>query len=480
MSDFGETSAENPGTPRIARPRMLLAIFGVFAVVVILFYVRSRSRMRPELESAVPALSADAGLKYTVGALGWNRFRGPNGTGHVSGSTIPLEWGDDKNLAWKTPIPGDGSSSPVVTEESVFVTSYTREDASSAEIVDLTRHVHCIDRDSGNVRWTKAFPATLPEDSYAGRGLPEHGYASSTPVTDGQSLFVFFGKSGAYCFDLNGNQVWHRELGDSSNAMGWGSCSSPILYRDTVIVNAAEESRSLVALNRQTGEEVWTCEADRLPFTFGTPALVDVGDRIEIVVAVRDEVWGINPESGKLLWFARSPIGGNVSPSVVVDGRLVYAFGGFGKRGSICVEAGGRGDVTESKVRWTSKHTPYVPTPVLADGKLYWVDSGGKFYCLDAATGELLARDRMKTQMVGDGYAIYSSLIAIDGNLLLQTRRRGVAVLATADKLSVLHHNQFADDSRCNATPAVSGGQLFLRSDDFLYCVQATEPDNAE
>ncbi|MFK7819887.1 MAG: PQQ-binding-like beta-propeller repeat protein [Planctomycetaceae bacterium] len=477
MSDPSESTGSEPtevkGRRKIWKWLVLLVV--VAAAGGWFYTTRYGSSSRPELESAGAAASSDV-ARQDVSSLGWNRFRGPNGTGLSADKSVPLTWGDTENLAWKMPIPGDGSSSPVVTEHSVFVTSYTREDDSSPEIKDLTRHIYCVDRTSGEMRWSKSFEAVLPEGKYNGRGLPEHGYATSTTVTDGEHLYVFFGKSGVYCLDLDGNEVWQASVGDGLNRMGWGSCSSPILYGDIVIVNAGEEASALIALNKQTGDEVWRSDAPRLPFTFGTPALVDVGDRIEIVIAAVGEIWGLNPKTGKLVWYATSPIGSNCSPSVVVDGKLVYAFGGYGEKGSICVEAGGRGDVTDSKVRWTSKHTPYISTPVVVDGKVCWVD-GVKYFALDAESGDIHSRGRLPAKASRNGGRNYASAIAVGGNVLVQTCRSGVVVLeAGADDMSIVSVNRYSDQSRFNATPAASNGQLFLRSDDFLYCVAAIAP----
>ncbi len=455
---------------RVAQLVLMIAFIGLGAVTAFVYYDRVGAGSRPEFDGAVePDLGA---ASYQLGALGWNRFRGPNGSGVIAGAKIPWTWSDQENLLWKAPLPGAGSSSPVLTDDLVFVTSYTRPDMTARKVDELTLHVHCFARDTGKSAWSREFEAVLPEADYSGMGLPEHGYATHTPVTDGRHLFVFFGKSGVRCLDLAGNQVWHTSVGDGLNARGWGSCASPILYADTVIVNAAEESGAVVALDKKTGTEVWRAEGSRLGSAFSTPTLVRVGRRVELIVAVVGEVWGLNPQTGKLLWFAKTPIGNNVSPAVFADGKRVFVYGGYGDRGSICVEAGGAGDVTDSKVIWTSRLTSYVSTPVLVDGRLRWMDQSGKYFCQDAATGELISKARMPREVFGQSTRpAYASMIAVDNRVLIQTRTAGVFVLDSTDALSVLHHNQFGDRTISNATPAVGDGQLFLRSDAFLYCV---------
>jgi len=442
---------------------------------------------RPAMEGAVSEATETtetieatvaSGLEMDWAKLGWNRFRGPNGSGISDDATIPVTWSETENLRWKTALPGPGSSSPVLTNSKVFLTCYSGygETASNpGEIAHLKRHLCCVDRQSGNMLWTKTIDSKEPEEAFRGMGLTEHGYATNTPVTDGTKVFAFLGKSGVFGFDLDGNQLWHTSVGTKSNQKGWGTCSSLTLFNDLVIVNAAEESGAMIALNKETGEEVWRASAPRLPMTFSTPALVRIDEnRTDLVIAVVGEIWGLNPVTGKVVWYATSPIGGNVSPCVIVDGDLVYAFGGFQQAGSVCVQAGGRGNVTDSHVKWTSRSTSYIATPVLVDGEFYWVDDKSRYYCQDASDGELVAQERMPNKM-GNGRPIYASMIAINKKIYAQTRSAGVVVLGAGGDLKILAQNKFDQDgSIANATPAVDNGQLFLRSNRFLYCVQDT------
>lgn len=407
--------------------------------------------------------------------LGWNRLRGSNGTGISTDTTIPLTWSESENLLWKTVLPGPGGSSPVLTEDYVFVTSYSGyavEKYPPGDISKLQRHLSCLDRSSGKILWTKTVAAVQPESAYKGNGLPEHGYATNTPVTDGKSVFAFFGKSGVYAYDLDGNQLWERSVGEGLNQRGWGSCSSLITFNDLVIVNAAEEASALIALDKQTGEEVWRAESPRLPMSFTTPALVAVDEnRTDLVIAVVGEVWGLNPATGQLLWYCESPIGGNVSPVTIVDQNLVYCFGGYQDEGCLCVEAGGQGDVTDTHVRWTSSETSYISSPVLHKSVLYWVGDDRIFYALDAETGELIEKTRVPSTL-GGGKVTYASPVLINDNIFLQTRARGVVVFPASPDFELLAQNIWENDkSVSNATPAVDRGQLFLRTDTALYCV---------
>lgn len=212
-----------------------------------------------------------------LAAAEWPGFRGPNGSG-LADSTVqpPVTWSDGQNIKWQAPMPGPGSSSPIVWGGRVFITCYSGYgDGSDGGSPDkLRRHLICLERQSGKILWDAAVPAELPEDPFTGY-LTEHGYASSTPVTDGERVYVFFGKTGALAFDFEGKQLWKVNLGKESSNRRWGSGASPILYQNTLIVNAAEEGRAIYALDKVTGEEAWKAEGNSLELCFGTPALAD-------------------------------------------------------------------------------------------------------------------------------------------------------------------------------------------------------------
>lgn len=238
----------------------------------------------------------------------WLRFRGPAGSG-ISGETksIPTQWSPTANLAWKTELPGPGVSSPIVVGDRVLVTCYSgyglqRNDPG--DIKYLKRHLVCLDAASGEKKWQRDVAAKLPEDPYSGIGVTAHGYASHTPVSDGKLVFAFYGKSGVYAYDLDGNELWNSDVGTESDPWKWGTSSSPILYGDLVIVTASAESQAIVAMDKTTGKEVWRQEAEGLDGMWGTPLLVRIDDsRTDLVMSVAKEVWGLNPETGKLRWW---------------------------------------------------------------------------------------------------------------------------------------------------------------------------------
>jgi len=411
-------------------------------------------------------------------AADWPRFRGPGGLG-LGESAVPLEWSDEQNLLWKAPLPGPGSSSPVIHGDDVFVTCYSGYGVPAdrgGEPAKLARHLLCIDRQTGAEKWRRDVPGALPEDAYEGF-LTEHGYASSTPVVDADAVYAFFGKSGVIAFDRAGKELWRVAVGKESSNRRWGSAASLIRHGDLVIVNAAEESQSIRGLDRRTGREVWKAEAAALELAYGTPAIARIADgREDIVVAVPSEVWGLDPATGKIRWYASHALTGNISPSVIVDGDVVYVFGGFRSAGSLAVRAGGSGDVTKSHVLWTSKASSYVATPLLHDGHLYWIDDRGQAFCSSAATGEQVYRSRV-AEITGGGRPVYASPVLSDGRLIVATRWGGTLVLPAKPDYAVLACNRFAgDESDFSGTPAIADGRLYLRSGRFLYCVGAARP----
>lgn len=407
----------------------------------------------------------------------WSRFRGPNGTGISMDVAIPIEWSDTQNLRWKTKLPGPGSSSPVLTDTHVFLTTYTgygEEDRSKGQMSQLQRQIHCIDRKDGKIAWSKSIDALLPEDPYQGMGIPEHGYSTNSPVTDGKSVFAFLGKSGVFSFDMSGNELWKVSVGTESGNRGWGTAASLTLYKDVLIVNASEESQTIFGINKNTGEVIWKAPGAILELAYGTPIIARVSDdRDDLVIAVPSEVWGLNPNTGKLVWYVETKLTGNLSPSVILAGETIYVFGGYRSSGSLAIRLGGKGDVTKSHTLWSSRNSSYVVTPVFHEEHLYWIDDQGMYFCVSAKTGETVDKQRVSGIKSG-GRPVYASPIAINGKLFLQTRNNGLFVLEGTPKMKVLKQNQFeSDNSVFNATPAVSNGQLFLRSYSHLYCVMS-------
>lgn len=388
----------------------------------------------------------------------WPQFRGPGGLGATSETNLPLSWSDTENLAWRTELPGFGASSPIALGDRLYVTCYSgygtdRQD--SGTIDDLKLHVVCLSK-AGEIVWDQHVQPTLPESER----VRDHGYAAATPATDGKYLYVFFGKTGVLKFDLDGKQLWQTSVGDKTH--GWGCGTSPVLYKKLVIVNASVESGSLVAINKETGEEVW--RARGMNASWNTPHLVDVGDgKQELVVSVQQKILGFDPETGEQLWSCDG-IQDYVCPSVVSHKGVAYVIGGRSSR-AIAVRAGGRGDVTETHRLWEARAGANVVSPVIHDGHLYWVsDRNSTAYCVRLEDGEVLYAERFPGQP-------YASTLVGDGKLYIVTRNGGTYVLAAKPEFEQLAHNKFDDRSTFNASPIVADGKLFLRSDKYLYCI---------
>jgi hypothetical protein len=400
-----------------------------------------------------------------VPAGDWPRFRGPNGQGVSEETGLPLKWSATANIAWKYDLPGPGASSPVVSAGRVYVTCYSGYglEPNAGDQKNLKRHLLCLDRADGRLLWSRDFEPRLPEHPYTGEGS-YHGYAASTPLVDRGRLYLFFGKSGVYCFDLEGNELWRSLVGDGTH--GWGSGSSPVVCDRLLIVNASVESRSLVALDRETGAEVW--RSGDVNGSWNSPHLVRSGDRDEVVVSTEGRLRSFNPADGSPLWNADG-IHRYVCPSVVASQGVVYAIGGG--HTSLAVRAGGSGDVTGSHTVWRKALGSNVGSPVLHAGRLRWAsDGGGIVYAQDPATGETTARARLDPQPGN----IWSSPVLADGRLYLVSQFTGTFVVSAGGEFELLAHNMIdTDTSRTNASPAVSDGQIFLRTDKALYCIGA-------
>jgi outer membrane protein assembly factor BamB len=411
-----------------------------------------------------------------VGEVSWTQ----NGSGIAEDGKPATTWSDTGNLKWKVELPGPGSSSPIISGQRLFITCYSGygDGSNGAGPENLHRHLICLERSSGKTVWVKSVPAELPEDPYSGN-LREHGYASNTPVTDGERVYVFFGKTGVLAFDFTGQQHWRVNVGKQSSNRRWGSGASPILYKNLLIVNAAEESRSILALDRVTGKEVWHVEVGSLELSFVTPSLVECQEGwTDLAIAVPGELWGMNPETGKLRWFAQTGIKGNVSPSAITADSVVYATGGYPRQATIAVRAGGKGDVTGTNVLWSSQNASYVPSPLIYQGYLYVVSDQGFAMCLEAKTGKVVYREQLPG--VSGGKPFYASPVLANGQIYAVSRRQGVFVLEAKPQFKLLAQNKLTGDSSdFNATPAIADRQLFLRSNRNLYCVEAMQTGGA-
>ncbi len=395
-------------------------------------------------------------------ATDWRQFRGPQGQAISEGKGLPLNWSTDQNLVWKTTLPGPGGSSPIVIGDRIYVTcssGYAVPGSPGDDPSALQRHVLCLQRADGRILWKRDVAAAQPEEAK----VREHGYASSTPLVDPDRLYVFFGKSGVVAFSHDGKELWHADVGSKTH--GWGSAASPVSYQDLIIINAAVESDSLVALNKKTGQEVW--RAGGMKESWNTPIFVPVsGGKQELVVAIAGKVLGFDPGTGELLWSCATGIGWYMVPSLVNDKDVVFCIGGR-TGGSLAVRAGGRGDVTQSHRVWTLNKGSNVSSPIFHEDHLYWLHENlGIVYCVETTHGKVVFEERL-----AEAGQFYASPVLADGKLYCVTRSGRGFVFAAKPQFEQLARNDLRDRSRFDASPAVDGSRLLIRSDKYVYCL---------
>ncbi len=395
-------------------------------------------------------------LAQTALADDWPQFRGPGSQGISQAKNLPVTWSDTENLIWKTALPGSGSSSPIALGGKLYVTCYSGygTDQGKGALEDLALHVVCIDGRSGNIIWDKKIKPVLPES----KSVRDHGYAAATPATDGKHLYIFFGKSGVFKFDLEGKQIWQTSVGTKVHS--WGCGTSPVLYKNLVIVNASVESGSLVAIGKESGEEAWRAEG--MKSSWNTPHLVDApGGKQELAVTVKGLILGFDPQTGEQLWKCEG-IPDYICPSIVSHKGVLYALGGRQSK-TVAIRSGGRGDVSKSHKLWQADVGANVSSPVVHDGHLYWVSDRNKTaYCLSLADGSIKYSEDIDLQP-------YASTLLADGRLYVVTRFDGTLVLAAKPKFEQLAHNKLSDETVFNASPMICNGNLILRSNKNLY-----------
>lgn len=391
----------------------------------------------------------------------WPAFRGAGGMGVSSARNLPLEWSNDKNIAWKAPLPGAGASSPVVFGDRIYLTAYTGffVPGQEGKKDDLSRHLIALKRTDGSQVWDKSIPAKLPEEDR----IRDHGFAANTPAVDADGIYVFFGKTGVFCFGHDGKQKWQADVGSKTH--GWGTSSSPVISGNLVFINASVESEALVALDRRTGKEIWRAEGIRE--SWNTPVLVTAkSGRKELVVATQGKVLAFHPETGQPLWSCKTDIGWYMVPSVVAADGIVYCLGGRSGVAALAVRAGGSGDVTESNRLWTSVKGSNVSSPVYSNGYLYWAHESGIANCAKADSGEIVYQQRL--ERAGQ---VYSSALLANGRIYYLSREGRTFVVAAKPEFEQLAMNDLNDRSVFNGSPAVDGNRLLIRSDKFLYCI---------
>jgi outer membrane protein assembly factor BamB len=407
------------------------------------------------------------------------------------GQKLPTKWDVAKgtNIAWKTAIPGLAHSSPITWGDRIFVTTavssrpdagfrrglYGDGDASDDRSVQKWK-VLCLNARTGTLMWDRlAYEGTPREKRHV-----KSTYASSTPATDGEVVVAFFGSQGLYAYDLEGRPLWTRDLGRIDAGAydlpdyEWGTASSPILYRDLVIVQCDQQKGSFVAaLDRKTGKTVWKTERDELP-SWGTPTIYPGKTRTELVTNSPNFIRGYDPLTGKELWrLGRSSK--ITAPTPIFAGDLILVASGRRPEAPIfAIRAGSSGDITlveeqtqSRAVAWSkTQRGPYMPTPLFYRGTLYVLGNAGIFDAYDFQTGREIYRQRIPHQ--GSGFS--ASPVASDGKIYLSSEDGDIFLVSAGENFALVGTNHM--DDPVMTTPAISSGMLFVRTQHMLYGIR--------
>jgi outer membrane protein assembly factor BamB len=401
-------------------------------------------------QEAAPAVRMVAdegeGTKY------WPRWRGPSGQGLVSGTGYPDAWSPTENVRWKTPLAGDGNSSPVVWGDRIFLT--TAYDRGSRLAVMAFK------RSDGTKLWEAFAPAGRSNQG----NHYKNGHASATPATDGQRVYASFGARGLVAFDMDGKLVWHRDLGPMDAYHG--TAGSPLLYKDRLILYQDQFAGSFIAaFDTRTGKELWRTKRDA-DTGWGTPIAVRVVDHDEIIVSSQQRVQAYNPDNGLELWRC-SGTTYEVIPTPVVGYGMVFCSSGRAGP-TLAIKPGGKGDVTRTHLQWTSpRGSPFVPSPILYGEYLYMVnDMASIVTCLEATTGKVMWQGRLG-RASREGFS--ASPVAFDGKVFFTNDEGETFVLKAGPTFELLHVNKL--DEATLATPALVDGRWYIRTDRHLYAI---------
>jgi outer membrane protein assembly factor BamB len=414
----------------------------------------------------------------------WGYWRGPESRGMAAGDA-PLKWSDTENVKWKIPIPGRGNSSPVLWGDRIFVTtavptgSAPEPDAAPKAApasrgfslttqgpqVEHAFEILCIDRKTGRILWQRTATKAVPHEGFHGT---YGSFASNSPVTDGKYVYAFFGSRGIYCYDMEGTLVWKKDFGVRMRMrMAFGEGMAPVLSDDRLILVFDHEGDSFLSvLDKNTGEEIWRVSRDE-GSNWSPPLVVDYKGKKQIVVGATKKVRSYDFETGELIWECGG-LGANPIPHPVSQDDLVLVMTGHVNPNLMAIRLGGKGDLTGTgAVVWNqTRGNSYTASPVLHDNKLYVVTDNGMVSCYNATTGEPYYHQVRLPKT----YNFKASPVGANGKLYLASENEDVIVLRMGETFEVLATNTMTDQMFI-ASPAVSRGEIFLRSQGHLYCV---------
>ena len=424
------------------------------------------------------------------GALGasnsdsWPTWRGPGCTGASPNGNPPLTWSETEHIKWKVKLTGDGSnSSPVIWGKKIFFQTAVQTEVKGTPATPGTAggsgrrrgpggsppsnvyqfNLVCLDRDSGKRLWQKTVREVLPYEGHH----QTHGFASYSPVTDGKLLWANFGSRGVCCYDTDGNMKWDRDLGPIKTVMSFGEGGSLAVTGDAVIVVRDQEGDSFIyALNKLTGETIWKKTRDEST-SWATPLPVDVNGKTQIVVSATNLIRSYDLETGDIIWQCKG-MTRNVIPSPVAGFGMVYCASGFRGSALLAIELGHAGDLTDTDaIKWqVGEATPYVPCPLLYEGRIYVISvNSGIVSSYDAKTGKPCFV-KEKLEQINQ---IYASPAGAAGRIYIVGRNGVTYVLKSSEKFEVLAVNKLDDPIDCS--PAFVGDELYLKGKQYLYCI---------
>jgi outer membrane protein assembly factor BamB len=424
------------------------------------------------------------------GDADWPRWRGPYETGMARGDA-PTTWSDTKNIKWKVSVPGRGHSSPVLWGDQIFITtaipigaaSEVGQPASAASdgtrrggaaggagpMVDHKFDLISIDRRTGKVLWERTAKVAKPHEGYH---RLYGSFASNSPVTDGKHVIAYFGSRGIFCYDLKGKLIWEKDLGvRMTMRLGFGEGTAPVLHENALILNIDHEGEDvIVVLDKNTGKELWRANRDE-PSNWAAPLVVDVQGRKQVVVSATNKVRSYDLKTGEVIWECAG-LGTNTIPAPVRQGDMIYVMSGHREPNLLAIKLGRKGDLTGTDaVVWTNNRgNSYTASPVLHDNKLYFVTDSGMVSCLDATTG----KPYYSQVRLPKATNIKSSPVGANGKLYISTEDGDVVVVKMGETFEVLATNTL-DGQFFVATPAIADGEIFLRGQNTLFCVQQAQ-----
>ncbi len=386
-----------------------------------------------------------------------------------------------KNIRWKVSVDGSGTSTPIIWTNKVFLLtaintgkvdpSLPKPEDQPKRVFGITHpntsyrfDVLCLDRDSGNELWRQTATERIPHEGHHG----DASFASASPMTDGRRLYCWFGSAGLFCYDLNGKKLWERKLGKAHVGASLGEGCSPVVHDGKVVIVRDHSRQSTIeVLDAETGETQWKKDRDE-GNAWATPRVLEHGGRTQVITNGSNLVRSYDLETGNIIWQC-SGLTGNAIPAPVVENNVVYCMSGYQGYSLLAIPLSAKGDISGSNtIIWSRRRgTPYVPSPVLYDGMLFFNQSNQAIWsCVDSKTGEtILERTRLQ-----DVSRIYASPVGAAGRIYITGRGGTTLVLRRSKELEAVATNKL--DDLIDASPALAGKQLFLRGSKFLYCIE--------